>query len=178
MKDWSSLFIVIQGVFLTAVPFILEKKLKINIPESIKIGIILFIFATLMLGEIQDFYSTFWWWDVALHTVAGYGLTLIAFIILSIIYKQSDLNSTAILTSIFAVSFALGVSVFWEIYEFAIDPFTKADMQPSLADTMWDLIVATLGSFLAVLSGWNYIRKNNVKDSAKDVIEEGVSGNK
>jgi uncharacterized membrane protein YjdF len=68
--------------------------------------------------------------------------------------------------ALFAFLFAVAVGALWEIFEFAIDRTFGTQMQkpmlndPSgLTDTMWDLIVDTLGALGISVFGWWYMRR-------------------
>jgi uncharacterized membrane protein YjdF len=65
----------------------------------------------------------------------------------------------------FAFLFAVGIGALWEIFEFSMDSFFAMNMQkemlgdPSgLTDTMWDLIVDTLGALIITVLGFSYIK--------------------
>ena len=160
-QEWSSLFIVVIGIGISLIPYFLESRFQIQISDLFKGGVVLFVFASLVLGSLNNFYEKFWWWDILLHTWAGFGFTLIAYTILASIYKKSNLVSTSLLTSIFAFSFSMAVLVLWEVFEFTVDQTTGSRMQPSLFDTMTDLIVGLVGAVMATLYGWRFIRKRN-----------------
>jgi uncharacterized membrane protein YjdF len=68
--------------------------------------------------------------------------------------------------ALIAFRFADAVGALWEIFEFAIDGTFGTQMQkpmlndPSgLTDTMWDLIVDTLGALGISVFGWWYMRR-------------------
>lgn len=177
-QDWAGIFVVVQAMALSALPYILEKKFGIHIPHVLRIGIILFIFSTLILGEIGDFYNTYHWWDIVLHGVASSGLTLIGFILLLLFFKRSELKSKTLLSSCLAVSFALALAVVWEVYEFLVDQLITLDtpMQPSNTDTMTDLIISIVGALVVAVGGYRYISKRE-KGVVGQIIEEAVVNN-
>lgn len=178
-KEWTTLFFLGLGIVLSLVPYILYRRYSIYTPRILRAGIVVFIFAAIVLGELRSFYDSFWWWDSILHAVAGFGVAVIAFIILSLVYNNSDLRSTPFLTSLFAICFSIALSAVWEIYEFTVDSITATtNMQPSASDTMWDLIVATLGASVAAVGGWDHItRQGTTKGFIKRIIDEGVEKN-
>ncbi|MFN3188416.1 MAG: hypothetical protein ACK42D_02640 [Candidatus Paceibacteria bacterium] len=178
IQDWTGVFVVSQAILISFIPNLLWKYYKIYTPFSLRVGIVFFMCFTLILGELADFYDMFWWWDLALHTVAGVGITLIGFISLLAIFRQSDLRAAPFFTAALAVSISLAAAVVWEIYEFLIDTFfpTGSLMQPSNHDTMTDLIVATLGSLVVGLSGYRYL-KNRKVDIITDIIKDGAERN-
>lgn len=178
VQQWSHLFVVLQAIVLSMVPYFLYKKYGIYTPPSFRILIILFVFATLFLGEARSFYDTYWWWDALFHFVAGFGFALMGFIIMAVVYKKSDLKLAPILTLLFAFFFSMGLSALWEIYEFTVDSiFADSNMQPSLNDTMWDLISAFVGSLLASIISWRYLKYRKGYSYFENVIEDGVSEN-
>ena len=68
--------------------------------------------------------------------------------------------------ALFAFAFAVSVGALWEIFEFAADQLFGLQMQkpmlgdPSgLTDTMWDLIVDTLGAAVISGFGWWHMRR-------------------
>ena len=55
-KDYESVLICILTLFLFMLPSILSKRLHIELPDTLQIVILLFIFAAEILGEIREFY--------------------------------------------------------------------------------------------------------------------------
>ena len=78
------------------VPFFIDKKFKIDLPTPLEIIILLFIFAAEILGEIQNFYGIFLYWDMLLHTLNGFLCGAIGFSLIDILneisIKKSLLN--------------------------------------------------------------------------------------
>ena len=70
--NWEAVFLCVLTLFLFLVPFFIDKKLKIDLPTPLEIVILLFIFAAEILGEIQNFYGIFLYWDMLLHTLNGF----------------------------------------------------------------------------------------------------------
>ena len=69
-QRWLSAFLVTLIIATLLSPFIFRKKMDVEIPAEFHIAAVIFVFASLYLGEIQDFYYRFWWWDIALHSTA------------------------------------------------------------------------------------------------------------
>ena len=178
-EQWGDLFVIMQAIAICAIPYILEKRFSIHTPYVLRTSFVLFMFSTLILGEIADLYNTFWWWDIILHTVSSAGITLIGFILISIVYRDKDLKSSPMLTTFLVFSFAMSLAVLWEVYEFAIDIFFETDtsMQLGNTDTMTDLIVAILGSLFICLYGYHYLKRQSAKTIIAETIEEGKVNN-
>lgn len=178
-EQWADLFVIIQAIAISSVPYFIERQLSIHTPYALRTSFILFMFATLILGEIADLYNTFWWWDIVLHTVSSAGITVIGFILVSIIFRDKDLKTSALITSFLVFSFAMCFAVLWEVYEFLIDLSFDIDtpMQPSNVDTMTDLIVAMLGSLVICFYGYHYLKRQTTKTIVAEMIEEGKMEN-
>lgn len=177
--QWADLFVIVQAMVISAIPYFLERQYAIHTPYLLRTCFVLFMFSTLILGEIADLYNTFWWWDIVLHSVSSAGITLIGFILMSVIYRDRDLMSSPLLTSFLVFSFAMALAVLWEVYEFFIDLFfeTETSMQLSNTDTMTDLIVAILGSLVICAYGYHYIKRQSANTVIAEAIEEGKVNN-
>jgi hypothetical protein len=138
------------------------------VPVEIQIFSTLFVFATLFLGEVRDFYEKIWWWDLALHGSSGFLLGLLGFLVLYLLNESAVVNfrMRPAFLALFAYFFSIGLGAMWEIFEFAMDQLAGTTMQkpmfddPSgLTDTMWDLIIDATGAILASGMGWIYIHR-------------------
>ncbi|GAB6138046.1 hypothetical protein [Halanaerobaculum tunisiense] len=161
-QHWFNLFISILTLLLTYLPFIVAEKNHIYIPSGFKIIILLFIFASLYLGELQEYYLKFWWWDIMLHALSGIILGFIGFILVYLLNQGQQIKVTLspLFIAIFSFTFALSVGALWEIFEFFMDLNFGLNMQKSsLVDTMWDLIVDSLGGLITSTIGYLYVKK-------------------
>jgi len=177
-QDWVGLFVVAQAILVSFLPNLLWRFYKIFTPISLRVGIVFFMCFTLILGEMADFYSMFWWWDLALHFFSSVGITLISFISIFVLFKETDLKTTPIFTSTLAVSLSLAVAVLWEIYEFMVDYFfvLARPAQPSNQDTVTDLMVALVGSVLVVMFCFGFLKGRKV-NRISQIIADGVKHN-
>jgi len=158
-QRYTVVFVASLTLFLTFMPAIFERNYKISLPTEIEIIIVLFIYTSLYLGEIREYYTRFWWWDVVLHASSGIALGFIGFLILFILYEEGKIKAKPITIAMFSFCFALALGAVWEIFEFSMDSFFGTQMQGSgLADTMWDLIVDTLGALIVAFLGYWYVR--------------------
>jgi hypothetical protein len=97
--SWFNLFISSLTIILTFLPSWFEKKYSIIIPLDFEFAIILFIYASLFLGEVNNFYTHFWWWDVMLHSLSALAFALIGFIILFILFQNKQGKQQACMDS-------------------------------------------------------------------------------
>jgi uncharacterized membrane protein YjdF len=180
-QDWASAVFVAGIMVLTLAPVVL--RMPVDIPSEVQVVAVLFIFATLFLGEVRDYYERFWWWDAALHTTSGLVLGMLGFMFVYILNEDRnvDLHMRPSFVSLFAFFFAVGIGAIWEIFEFRMDELFGTNMQPAtpsdpsgLTDTIHDLIVDTLGAALVSLGGWRYLaraRESHVDNWAKRFIQ-------
>jgi hypothetical protein len=151
-------FIALSTTALTLAPIYSHRLTGVHIPSSFLVAIALFLFATLFLGEVWDFYERFWWWDVSLHMGSAMGFGLIGVVLMLILVKGERLTAAPVTVALFAFCFAVMIGAVWEICEFAIDQTFGLNMQKSgLVDTMWDLIVDCLGAAVGAAFGYLYL---------------------
>lgn len=156
---WLSVFVCVAALVAVWFPSILAKSFHVHFPIGFEMILNLFVYGTLILGEIHGFYTRFWWWDLVLHTGAGLALGFVGFLILFSLYRSGRLKASPLLIAVFSFCFALALGALWEILEFAADNIFGLTMQKSgLRDTMWDLIVDAGGAFITAFSGYVYMR--------------------
>ncbi len=167
-RQWLTVFLVTVIILLVMVPFLWRHRLPVKIPLEFHVLIILFIFASLFLGEVQSFYQRVWWWDIVLHFNSGLLLGVLGFLLVYVLNENErvEVYLRPGFVALFAFLFAVAVGAFWELFEFAMDQLFGSQMQkpmlndPSgLMDTMWDLAVDTLGALLISLLGWWYLHR-------------------
>jgi len=167
-ESWMHVFVTVLLMGVIAAPVLFRGRFGVPIPSELHIFAALFIFATLFLGEILDFYSRVWWWDLALHGSAGLLLGLLGFLFVYLVNENElvDVSMKPSFVALFAFFFSVGIGTLWEIGEFAMDQLFSFAMQKpkwgdvtGLFDTMWDLIVDTLGAAIMAGVGWLYMRR-------------------
>lgn len=157
-QEWLTVFISLATLGISVYAVWLSQRITFHIPAALLSAAIVFIYATLFLGEVHSFYDRFWWWDVMLHTGSAVGFGLIGAIILILLFRQGKVAASPFLVSVFAFAFALAIGALWEIFEFAMDQLFGFNMQRSgLIDTMADLIVDSIGALLAAVASFAYL---------------------
>jgi len=158
-KNWSVLLISSATLFLTWIPIAYADRFSIKIPIRFAAAIVVFIFATLFLGEVRDFYERFWWWDVILHTGSAIAFGLFGFILIFMLFEGDRWAAPPLAIAFLSFCVAMSIGGVWEIFEFAMDQIFGMNMQKSgLIDTMWDLIVDALGALFAATTGYLYLK--------------------
>ena len=163
-KDWPSAISTILILLLVLSPSLLKKKFNLFLPFELDLLIGIFIFITLFLGSLQNYYERFPLLDGIIHFKSGLLLGILSFIIIYTINisRRKIIILSPLFISIFAVSFSMSISVIWEIYEYFVDMYLGFNMQESgLQDTMGDLIVNTLGAIIVSIFGYIWMKKKH-----------------
>jgi hypothetical protein len=167
-QSWASGLWLLTIMAVTSAPVLLGQRLPVRIPAEYELLAIGFVFASLFLGEFHSYYERFWWWDIALHSSSGLLLGIVGFLLVYVLNenRRIDLHMRPGFVALFAFAFAVTVGALWEIFEFAADQLFGLQMQkpmlgdPSgLTDTMWDLIVDTLGAAFISGFGWWHMKR-------------------
>ena len=74
-RNWTTAFIATATLGLSLLPAFFAQRFRIRLPVSFFAAAVIFIFATIYLGEQGDYYERFWWWDLLMHggSAMGFG---------------------------------------------------------------------------------------------------------
>jgi len=149
-KAYDSVFLCLLTLVLFTLPSFVEKRLKIDVPNTLEIIILLFIYSAEMLGEISEYYIIFPYWDTMLHTVNGFLCAAIGIALIDILNRSERFafKMSPFFVAMVAFCFSMTVGVLWEFFEFAMDTFFHMDMQK-------DTIVPVVRSVLLHPDGRN-----------------------
>jgi hypothetical protein len=163
-RQWLTAFTTGLILLVTLLPLLAGRKLDVFIPPELEGLAVLFVFASLFLGEVHGYYVRFWWWDLVLHTASGLLLGILGFLLVYVLNEKPDLGIDLKpgFVALFAFMFSLGLGALWEIFEFWMDSAVGTTMQKSLRDTMFDLIVDALGALAIALFGYVYLKTSEV----------------
>ena len=161
---WLIAFLVAGILILTVLPTALGKRFAVYIPPEFELLAILFIFASLFLGEVRGYYVKFWWWDVLLHAGSGFLLGIMGFLLVYVLNQEEkiQLHMKPPFVALFSFTFALAIGSIWEIFEYSMDSLFGLNIQKSgLVDTMWDLIVDAAGALVIAVLGYWYMKRGS-----------------
>jgi uncharacterized membrane protein YjdF len=165
--QWLNAFLILMIMGIILAPTLFSQRLPVRIPPEFQALALAFAFAALFLGEVRSYYGLVWWWDIALHGSSGLLLGILGFLLVYVLneHRRIHLYMRPGFVALFAFLFAVAVGALWELFEFAMDQLFGTNMQkpmlddPSgLTDTMWDLIVDTLGGLVVSVFGWWYLK--------------------
>ena len=130
-RNFENVFLCVLTLFLFGVPNMVEHRLDIELPNTLEIIILLFIYAAEILGEIREFYTTFQGWDTMLHTLNGFLCAAIGFSLVDLFNRNErfSLSLSPAFMAIVAFCFSMTIGVLWEFFEFTADQVMHTDMQ-------------------------------------------------
>ena len=149
--NFENVFLCVLTLILFLVPTFIERKIHVDLPDTLEIIIMLFIFAAEILGEIQAYYITFPYWDTMLHTINGFLCAAIGFALVDILNRSErfSIQLSPLFLAITAFCFSMTIGVLWEFFECIMDQFFFLDMQK-------DTIVNTISSVMLDPKGGNH----------------------
>ena len=148
--DFESVFLCGLTLVLFLLPTVFERTLMIDLPNTMEIIIMLFIFSAEILGEISSFYTTFKHWDTILHTLNGFLCAAIGFALVDMLNRTEkfSLSLSPVFMSIVAFCFSMTIGVLWEFFECGMDQLLLLDMQK-------DTVINTISTVMLDPTGGN-----------------------
>ena len=133
-RNFENVFLGLLTLVLFVLPTIFERRLMVDLPDTLEIIILLFIFSAEILGEIQAFYTTFLGWDTILHTLNGFLCAAIGFSLVDMLNRSErfSLSLSPVFMAIVAFCFSMTIGVLWEFFECAMDHLLLFDMQKDM----------------------------------------------
>ena len=174
----SVAFIALATLALSLAPVLVARWAAIHVPASFILAVVGFVGGTLLLGEVWEFYERFWWWDIAMHGASALGFGLIGFVLVFMMFQGDRFAAPHAAVAFFGFCFAVAIGAGWEVFEYAMDRIFGLNMQKSgLIDTMWDLIVDTLGASIGAIAGLSYLKGQEL-GGLTAAIREFVAANR
>ena len=147
-------WIAASALGLALLPAAIEGLTQIRLPRGLVLGVGAYTVATIILGEMTDFYQRYAWWDVAMHALAGATLTAMGLVIALTFLARNGGGGGVTLPIAFAAFFTLGIGALWELFEYSLDArFGFSTQNESLDDTMHDMAHAALSGLPVLVLG-------------------------
>ena len=161
-RDFESVFMCSLTLVLMILPSFFSRKLNVELPTTLEVIILLFIFAAEILGELNSFYIRVPHWDTMLHTINGFLCAAIGFALVDLLNESEHFSFKlspvylAIVAFCFSMTVgALGLGGYLDI---------------GLIDTMKDLMVNFLGAVVFSIIGYFYVKEKGKGDFAAQFI--------
>ena len=129
--EYESAFICLLVLFLFLLPMFVQKNFGIELPSTLEIIILVFIFAAEILGELACFFINVPNWDSILHTTTGFLCAAFGFALIDILNRNDKIKFelSPIYVALAAFCFSMTIGVLWEFFEFGMDRLFHMDMQ-------------------------------------------------
>lgn len=148
--NFENVFLCVLTLVLFFIPSFIERTVKIDVPDTLEVIILLFIFAAEILGEIRAYYIHYPYWDTMLHTLNGFLCAAIGFSLVDILNRSDrfTFSLSPVYLAVVAFCFSMTVGVLWEFFEWGMDNFFHLDMQK-------DTVVHAIGTVMLDPTGGN-----------------------
>lgn len=171
-RNYENVFLCVLTLILLIMPSLVQVTFKVELPTTLEIFILIFIFAAEILGEISEFYLVFPFWDTVLHTINGFLAAAIGFSMVDLLNRSQKIvfNLSPLFMAIVAFCFSMTIGVIWEFFEFSMDWLIGYDMQK-------DTVIHTIRSVMLDPAGRNvpYVI-SNITQTAVNEQELGLGG--
>ncbi len=130
-RKYYDVFLCALTLTLFLIPSFVERRLHIDVPNTLEVIILLFIFSAEILGEISEYYLIFPFWDTMLHTINGFLMAAIGVAMVDILNrsKKFKVRLSPVFLALTAFCFSMTIGVLWEFFEYGMDCFFGMDMQ-------------------------------------------------
>ena len=168
-QNYENVLLCMLTLVLFLLPSAIERRLAIDLPDTLEIIILLFIYAAEILGEIRAYYIQFPYWDTMLHTMNGFLCAAIGFSLVDLLNRQErfSLSLSPFFMAVVAFCFSMTIGVLWEFFEFSMDHLILVDMQK---DTVLNTISTVM---LDPNNGTKAVVVSGIKDTIL-VLEDGT----
>ena len=131
LGNYESVFLCALTLLLLYVPSWVQVELRIELPPTLEITVLCFIFAAEILGEINAFFVVIPFWDTILHTLNGFLAAAVGLSLVAVLNNNDRLtfDLSPFYMAIVAFCFSMTIGVLWEFFEFSMDWFFHTDMQ-------------------------------------------------
>jgi len=170
--EYEHAAICLLVLFLFLLPMFVQRNFGVELPGTLEIIILVFIFAAEILGELQCYFITYPHWDTILHTTSGFLCAAVGFSLIDVLNRNSRIKFelSPIYVALVAFCFSMTIGVLWEFVEFSIDRLFQMDMQK-------DTIVHTVTSVMLDPTNQNIpVTIDGITSVAVNGVELGFGG--
>lgn len=153
----------LMGLIISFLPDAFRRRKQLVLPFAYEVGLMLFVFLSLIAGEYFDIYGKLLWWDDMLHFVSGLVVGYVALLILHVDDSRKQAVSRPWFAALFTFSLVVMSAAVWEMFEFSVDQFAHGHMQYGLVDTMMDIIEGSAGGLIIASVGFMYYKYSRGK---------------
>ncbi len=172
VANYEGFALCILTILLFGLPSYIQTRLRVELPQTLEIIIMMFIFAAEILGEVNNFYTIIPFWDTLLHTLNGFLAAGIGFSLVLILNRNEKVmfSLSPLYLAIVAFCFSMTIGVLWEFFEFTMDMLFGLDMQK-------DTVVHSISSILLNTTGTQRpVTIRHITDTVVNGESLGING--
>ncbi|MBD7914174.1 hypothetical protein H9660_03350 [Clostridium sp. Sa3CUN1] len=164
LGDYEKIFRIGLTFVTICLTYLLYKKSFLKGCKIIYYINLLFIFLSMYLASVWDFYSIPNY-DKFLHLLSGAVIALIGYVLFIYLTTENSRKEINSLTAvIFVVIFSTAMAGVWEMWEFTTDSLFGFQAQNnSLVDTMWDIICGSLVGIITSIPIYMHSKGKKIK---------------
>lgn len=164
------------SLFISEVPSILARDLKLVLPLQFNFLIVLALFLH-VFGGFYGFYDDIPWWDHLTHAMSASLVAALGFVfVVSIDRYVESIYLPRPFLAFFIVMFTMAFGVLWELMEFATDQLTGSLLQYSLDDSMLDMLFDGFAGFIVAAATTHYISKHTTPEKLAESFDVHEAG--
>ena len=170
--NYENAALCVFTLLLFLLPAFVQTTFRVELPSALEILVLFFIFAAEILGEINDYYVKYTFWDTMLHTTTGFLAAAAGLSLIDILNKSEriQLSLSPLFVALTSFCFSMTIGVIWEFFEFGMDYFFLTDMQK-------DAVVTHISSVYLNPDNVNRaVQIKNITDTAVNGQSLGVGG--
>ena len=117
--NYENVFLCLLTLLLFLLPAFVNRRFNIQLPDTLEVIILFFIFAAEILGEINAYYVKYDFWDTMLHTMNGFLAAAIGFSLVDVLNRseRTMFNLSPLFVAMVAFCFSMTIGVLWEFFE-------------------------------------------------------------
>jgi len=148
---WAILIVNLLVLFLTFLPFIMEKTFSISLPLKFDILFLTCLVSAVFLEKLLS--------GVVLQVFFGMSLGVIGFILMFLLYSNSRIKTSYVFIALFSFCFSVSLGAIWEVFRYFLQVFFNLEIGNfSINYTVWSLVFTMIGALIASTSGFLYIK--------------------
>lgn len=170
--NYENAILCVFTLLLFLIPAFVQATFRVELPSALEIIVLFFIFAAEILGEINDYYVKYAFWDTMLHTANGFLAAAVGLSLIDILNKSErvQLSLSPLFVALTSFCFSMTIGVLWEFFEFGMDYFFLTDMQK-------DAVVTHISSVYLNPENVNRaVQIKNITDTAINGQSLGIGG--
>lgn len=110
------------------------------------------VFVFNLFASFFKLYYIYPWFDIPMHFIGGFSISLTIVLFFNFFTEGRYLQiHKKVLFSFLVVACVVFIAVLWEFYEFFLKTFFSMVTQPSLEDTLLDLVMGLFGGIVGAI---------------------------